>query len=424
MTFVAQVSNTANSVEEVTFWLKLNGNDYPNSATTITIFPRKSSDEPSRQLVPITFVGTSTSVNDFVEIYWHGTNTSLSLIHDIAGTSPVHPVTPSVIVGITQVTYTQLGPTGATGPTGEQGVLAQSSAPSDTGVLWLDTSVTGIEGMGPTGATGSTGATGATGITGQTGQTGPTGLTGVTGSTGATGPTATAPLTLTQSSNNADYPLTISSANDQGSGAGYVDIIKLINSKSGSTNINKHIRLSNSGTFEIVNSAYTAVNMTLDNNGNVVFGGFVRGNAPGTVLKDTMLSKDEITLVSSTIATTTSNVNFITYNYTPVSTSSYLIVHVHISKYVVNGSTDDNFISVLMVDGGEIAYGWQDFNDNNNGTSGRTGVLFPLTGRYTNSSLTTKQIQVAARRGAADDSISIDSGSPQTIWLRITEVAR
>ena len=104
-------------------------------------------------------------------------------------------------------------------------------------------------------------------IPGPTGPTGPTGAAGSTGATGATGPSASAPLSLTQSSNNANYPLTISSANQQAGGAGYSDIFKLINSKSGATNINKHIRLSDAGTLEIINSAYTASIFALDNGG-------------------------------------------------------------------------------------------------------------------------------------------------------------
>lgn len=144
----------------------------------------------------------------------------------------------------------------------------------------------------------------------------------------------------------------------------------------------------------------------------------------GSVLKDTMLSNSEVTVISTTIAQTTSNVNFVTYNYTPVSSSSYLMIDFHLSKYVLGGSMDDDYYSILLVDGTEIAYGYQKFNDDSPGTNGRSGVLFPLMGRYTNSSTSAKQIQIAARRGSADDNISIDSGTPQTMWLRITEVAR
>lgn len=77
------------------------------------------------------------------------------------------------------------------------------------------------------------------------------------------------PLTLTQSSNNASYPLTISSANQQGGGAGFSDILKIVNSKSGATNINKYFRMNSSGTLEIINSAYTASIFSVSDGGTV-----------------------------------------------------------------------------------------------------------------------------------------------------------
>ncbi len=78
---------------------------------------------------------------------------------------------------------------GATGATGDQGIVAQSTAPSDTNILWLDTSIPAVQGVGSTGSTGSTGLTGATGPSG--GPIGATGATGYNGSTGATGSGAT-----------------------------------------------------------------------------------------------------------------------------------------------------------------------------------------------------------------------------------------
>jgi hypothetical protein len=77
------------------------------------------------------------------------------------------------------------------------------------------------------------------------------------------------PVSITQSSNNASYPLTISSANEQGGGSGFSDILKIINSKSGATNINKHFRINSSGTLEIINSAYTASIFSVSDDGTV-----------------------------------------------------------------------------------------------------------------------------------------------------------
>jgi hypothetical protein len=119
------------------------------------------------------------------------------------------------------------------------------------------------------------------GPAGATGPSGSTGPTGATGATGATGPSASAPLGLTQSSNNANYPLTISSANEQGGGTGWVDIMKLINSKSGAINPAKHIRMNSGGGLEIVNNAYSATIFSLSDSGNVSAAGSYNGASIG-----------------------------------------------------------------------------------------------------------------------------------------------
>lgn len=174
-----------------------------------------------------------------------------------------------------------------------------------------------------------------------------------------------------------------------------------------------------------LNESGGAVKATLDTDGNFTTTGYLAPQKwqAGQVIKETMLGNSELTVISTTIATSGSTTNFVTYNYTPVSDSSYLLIHFHLSRYQPQGTTDDSWYSQLLVGGSEIAYGWQMVNDNGTGTSGRSGVLFPLMGRFTNSNTAVKQIQVAARRDAADDSIVIDN-SGTSMWLRITEIAR
>jgi hypothetical protein len=82
------------------------------------------------------------------------------------------------------------------------------------------------------------------------------------------------------------------------------------------------------------------------------------------------------------------------------------------------GTGNDSYFSRIKVDGSEITYSRQSTVNGN-----RTGVLFPLTGRYTNSNTTAKSIVVACRRDSADDSITIVNSS-SSMWLRITEIAR
>ena len=163
------------------------------------------------------------------------------------------------------------------------------------------------------------------------------------------------------------------------------------------------------------------VKMAIDTTGNMVVGGFIKVNAwrAGQVVNDIMLSNTEVTISTTTIATSTSDTDFLTYSYTPLSSTSYLVIHYHLGAYTFNAGTgNDSYFSRIKVDGNEITYANQSTVNGN-----RTGVLFPLTGRYTNSNTTAKSIVVACRRDSADDSISIINSST-SMWLRITEIAR
>jgi hypothetical protein len=149
LTFSIQITNLANSVEKAIFWLKTNNVDYPDSATEIDMPQRKGAGNPSRQVITINYVATATAGQQ-VQVYWAGTSTQLMVEALPAGTSPVYPAIPSIILTAVQVMYTQLGPTGAIGPTGPNG------------------------NTGPTGPTGA-----ASTVTGPTGATGPTGPSGI-----------------------------------------------------------------------------------------------------------------------------------------------------------------------------------------------------------------------------------------------------
>lgn len=141
-----------------------------------------------------------------------------------------------------------------TAPTGDEKTWFNST----NGTFYVKYDSTWVAVSGPAGPQGEVG---------ETGPEGPTGPTGPTGETGPTGPAASAPLTLTQSSNNASHPLTISSANQQTGGSGYTDMIKLTNSKSGATNPHKFVRLSDSGTLQILNSAYSSALLSITDGG-------------------------------------------------------------------------------------------------------------------------------------------------------------
>jgi hypothetical protein len=175
-----------------------------------------------------------------------------------------------------------------------------------------------------------------------------------------------------------------------------------------------------------LNESGGSVKAAIDTSGNLATTGFIYAGAwrAGQVIKDTMLSNTEFTVDATTVATSNSDTDFITYSYTPTSSSSYLIIHVHVAAYSAasdtGGAGTDSYFSRIKVGGNEIVYSRQ-MTRSNEGF--RTGSLFPLTGRYTNSDTTAKTITVGVRRDSADDSITIVNSST-ALWMRITEIAR
>jgi hypothetical protein len=155
--------------------------------------------------------------------------------------------------------------------------------------------------------------------------------------------------------------------------------------------------------------------------GSITATGSIRGAAAGQTLNTIVLSNQELNVVSTTTATTRNYANFVTYSYTPVSASSYLVVD-FICAYSMSGTAIDSWLSQINVDSTEIAYGTQSVNNTNDGSSGRISGLFPLLGRYRNTDLSAKTIGIAAKRDSSDDHVIISADA--SMWMRITEIAR
>ena len=107
-------------------------------------------------------------------------------------TGPTGPIGLTGPTGPTGAASTVPGPTGATGPTGPAGATGPTGPTGAASTVPGPTGATGP--TGPAGATGPVGATGATGPTGVTGSTGPTGDDGFVAQT--TAPTNTGLLWL------------------------------------------------------------------------------------------------------------------------------------------------------------------------------------------------------------------------------------
>ena len=156
--------------------------------------------------------------------------------------------------------------------------------------------------------------------------------------------------------------------------------------------------------------------------GNVLTGGAIIPSAwtAGQTIKTTMLNNTDVGFTSSVTIGSTTYTQIASYSYTPLSSSSYLIIEVF-CVYSNNGSLGDDWYSQITVGGSEITYGHQLWiNASGGGT--RSGAMFPLMGRYTNSSTSAVNIVINAKRGTSDDNFTFiaDDG----FWLKITEIAR
>ena len=100
--FVAQVSNSDNAVHNSWFWIKYNGSNFPNSTTQMTLQPRKSSSEPSAQLMTMNIVGVNLVTNGYIELYWTGDQATVTSLKETPAYGPV-PETPSIIADIIRV---------------------------------------------------------------------------------------------------------------------------------------------------------------------------------------------------------------------------------------------------------------------------------------------------------------------------------
>jgi len=134
-----------------------------------------------------------------------------------------------------------------------------------------------------------------------------------------------------------------------------------------------------------------------------------------------MLTYSSINQIPVTLCLGANFTTIATYNYTPISINSYILVE-YITSYTVSTGGNDTFVSRITVANGEITYGSQTWLGTTSGTGTRSGVLFPLMGRFTNSSSSAKTIIVAVKRTIGDATATV-LGDDST-WLKITEIGR
>ena len=99
--FSLQLVNTDSQEHDVDIWLRKNGSDVSDSNSRVTV-PAKHGSVDGHLLPAWNFVFTA-AANDYYQLMWSTASTTVSVETLPARTSPTIPLTPSVIVTVTQV---------------------------------------------------------------------------------------------------------------------------------------------------------------------------------------------------------------------------------------------------------------------------------------------------------------------------------
>ena len=113
--FSAQIEKTDSGVDEIDIWLRKNGTNVIWSNTKLHL------DKNNASYVAAWNWLVDASDNDIYQIAWSSADLDMRLLSESAAVNPTRPAIPSVILTVSQITYTQIGPTGATGPQGVTG---------------------------------------------------------------------------------------------------------------------------------------------------------------------------------------------------------------------------------------------------------------------------------------------------------------
>ena len=93
--FSIQFVNTDTQIHDVDVWAAINGTNIANSNSRFSV--PNSHGGVDGHLIAALNLFLSMEAGDYVELYWHTTNTAVSVEYLSSGSSPTRPATPSVI---------------------------------------------------------------------------------------------------------------------------------------------------------------------------------------------------------------------------------------------------------------------------------------------------------------------------------------
>ncbi len=142
----------------------------------------------------------------------------------------------------------------------------------------------------------------------------------------------------------------------------------------------------------------------------------------GEVINTRVYNNSDLSMSATTTINSTTYTNVATITYTPKSSTSHLWIEFDAHYDFSNGTTTDDFFSRITVAGSAIVEKNQIMVGQVGGGT-RSGTIFPISGRYTNTSTSGIAITVQAKWGSADDNIRV-YGSSTSGYMRIQEIGR
>lgn len=100
--FSLQLANANSQIHTASFWIRLNGSDYPSSNTEIDV-PSSHGGNPGKIVAAWNIMGVATTPGDYVQLMWSTNNAQVTIEHIPAQTGPTRPATPSAIITLQQV---------------------------------------------------------------------------------------------------------------------------------------------------------------------------------------------------------------------------------------------------------------------------------------------------------------------------------
>jgi len=161
-------------------------------------------------------------------------------------------------------------------------------------------------------------------------------------------------------------------------------------------------------------------NLTVDQNILAYGSIFARQYLPGQIVNVAMFSNTDLSQNDLNIGGGVTSTVF-SYSYSPKIANSYILIEYQ-TIYTLGGSNNDEMFAYLYGDntGPRLSYTYQHWVDGVGGGT-RSGTIFPIVGRYTNTDITAKDIRVDVYNHT-DDTVNIQSNS--STWLKITEIGR